>query len=97
MRFRAPVPAHAPAVLAVLEARDRADLGEVEYTLGDLIDEWTISDLDLDQGARVVEVAGGQMVAYAASPAGLVRGRRPRSRRAGDRVAPARVDGAARP
>ena len=66
MRFRAPVPADAPAVLAVLEARDRADLGEVEYTLGDLIDEWTISDLDLEQGARVVEVAGGQIVAYAA-------------------------------
>ena len=43
-----------------------ADLGEVEYTLGDLIDEWTISDLDLEQGARVVEVAGGQIVAYAA-------------------------------
>ncbi len=65
MRFRAPVPADAPAVLAVLEAREGADLGEVEYTLGDLVDEWTISDLDLERNAQVVEVAG-RIVAYAA-------------------------------
>lgn len=66
MRFRAPVPADAPAVLAVLEARDRADLGEPEYTLADLVDEWRGSDLDLERNAQVVEVEGGRIAAYAA-------------------------------
>jgi mycothiol synthase len=66
MRFRAPVPADAPAVLAVLEARDLADLGEVQYTLEDLLDEWHSSDLDLEQGARVVELEDGRIAAYAA-------------------------------
>ena len=66
MRFRAPVLADAPAVLAVLEARDLADLGEAEYRLEDLIDEWQGSDLDLESGARVVEVDGGRIAAYAA-------------------------------
>ena len=63
MRFRAPVLADAPAVLAVLEARDLADLGEAEYRLEDLIDEWQGSDLDLESGARVVEVDGGRTAA----------------------------------
>jgi mycothiol synthase len=66
MRFRAPVVADAPAVLAVLEARDLADLGETEYRLEDLIDEWQGSDLDLESSARVVEVDGGRIAAYAA-------------------------------
>jgi mycothiol synthase len=66
MRYRAPVPADAPAVLAVFEARDLADLGEVEQTLEELRDEWRSSDLDLELGARVVEDAGGRIVAYAA-------------------------------
>ena len=66
MRFRAPVAADAPAVLAVLEARDRADLDEVEYTLGDLVDEWNVSDLDLARHAQVVEVDDGSIVAYGA-------------------------------
>jgi mycothiol synthase len=66
MRFRAPVLADAPAVLAVFEARDRADLGEVEHRLEELRDEWRNSDLDLAHDAQVVEVAGGPIVAYAA-------------------------------
>jgi mycothiol synthase len=66
MRYRAPVPADAPAVLAVFEARDLADLGEVEQTLEELRDEWRSSDLDLELGARVVEDADGRIVAYAA-------------------------------
>lgn len=66
MRFRAPVPADAPAVLAVLEARDQVDLGETEYTLEDLVDEWQGSDLDLETNARVVEAESGRIVAYAA-------------------------------
>lgn len=66
MRYRAPVPADAPAVLAVFEARDLADLGEVEQTLGELSDEWRGSDLDLERDARVVEDPDGRIVAYAA-------------------------------
>jgi ribosomal protein S18 acetylase RimI-like enzyme len=63
MRYRAPLPADAPAVLAVFEARDIADLGEVEQTLEELIDEWQGSDLDLSRNARVVEDPDGRIVA----------------------------------
>jgi mycothiol synthase len=66
MTYRAPVPADVEAVLAVFEARDRADLGEAEHTLGELLDEWQSSDLDLERGAQVVEDGDGRIVAYAA-------------------------------
>jgi mycothiol synthase len=66
MRYRAPVPADAPAALAVSEARDIADLGEVDHTLEELRDEWRSSDLDLEHDARVVEDPEGRIVAYAA-------------------------------
>jgi mycothiol synthase len=66
MRYRAPVSADAPAVLAVFEARDVADLGAAEQTLEELRDEWRSSDLDLERNARVVEDADGRIVAYAA-------------------------------
>ena len=65
MRFRAPVPADAPAVLAVIAARDRADLGETDITLNELDDEWAGSDVDLERDARVVEVENGRIAAYA--------------------------------
>jgi mycothiol synthase len=65
MRLRAPVPDDAPAVLAVLAARDLADLGEVDYTLEDLRDEWRGSDLELEHDARVIEADDGRIVAYA--------------------------------
>jgi mycothiol synthase len=66
MRYRAPVPADAPAVLAVFEARDLADLGVAEHTLEELRDEWHSSDLELESNARVAEAADGRIVAYAA-------------------------------
>lgn len=66
MRFRAPDMADAPAVLAVLEARDRADLGEVEHTLEDLVDEWRLSDFDLERDAKVVGAPDGRIAAYGA-------------------------------
>jgi mycothiol synthase len=65
MRYRAPVPADAPAVLAVAEARDIADLGEVDHTLGELRDEWKSLDLDLKLDTRVAEDPDGRIVAYA--------------------------------
>ncbi len=65
MRFRAPVPEDAPAVLAVLTARELADLGVRVYTLEDLRDAWRTSEVDLERDARVVESGGGRIVAYA--------------------------------
>ena len=63
MRLRAPVADDAPAVLAVLLARDIADLGVPDYALDDLLDEWRGSDIALAADAQVVEV-GGRIVAY---------------------------------
>jgi mycothiol synthase len=65
MRFRAPVPDDAPAVLAVLTARELADLGVGVYTLEDLRDEWRASEVDLERDARVVASGDGRIVAYA--------------------------------
>lgn len=66
MRFRAPVPADAPAVLAVLLARDIADLGAPDYTLEDLRDDWGAGDFDLTADALIAEAGGGQIVGCAA-------------------------------
>lgn len=65
MRLRAPVPGDAPAVLAVLQARDAVDRGGLDYTLGDLLDEWHGAEFDLASDAVVAE-AGGQIVGYGA-------------------------------
>jgi mycothiol synthase len=54
-----------PAVLAVLAARELADLGVRLYTLEDLRDEWRASDFDLERDARVVETGENEIVAYA--------------------------------
>jgi mycothiol synthase len=64
MRIRPPTRDDVSAVLAVLVARDLADLGRSEYSLGDLQDEWRAPDFDLSADARVVE-ADRRIVAYA--------------------------------
>jgi mycothiol synthase len=64
MRLRAPTPQDAPAVVAVLAARDTVDLGAPDYTLDDLLDEWRSSELDISWDARVIEI-GERLVAYA--------------------------------
>jgi mycothiol synthase len=63
MRLRAPVPDDAPAVLAVLVARDVADLGVADYTLDDLADEWGATEVVLAADAQVIET-DGRIVAY---------------------------------
>ncbi|HWF73318.1 MAG TPA: GNAT family N-acetyltransferase [Solirubrobacteraceae bacterium] len=63
MELRAPVPDEAPAVLEVLVARDIADLGAPDCTLGDVLDEWGLADFELAADARVAEV-DGRIVAY---------------------------------
>ncbi len=64
MRLRAPVFDDAPAVLAVLVARDLADLGVPDITLEDLLDEWGGSDLDLAADVRVVDAGDGHIIGY---------------------------------
>ena len=65
LRLRAPVPDDAPAVSAVLIAREMTDLGVRHHKAEDLLDEWRASDLDLAADARVVESADGGIVGYA--------------------------------
>lgn len=64
MRLRAPTHEDAPAVAAVLAARDTADLGAPDYTLDDLLDEWRASELDVSLDTRVIEI-GERLAAYA--------------------------------
>lgn len=63
MRLRAPALDDAEVVLEVLSARDIADIGEPDYTLQDLLEEWQLAEVDLAEDARVVEVAG-QIAGY---------------------------------
>jgi mycothiol synthase len=60
MRLRPATPDDAPAVLAVLAAREEADLGTVESTLAALREEWAAPGFD----AVVADVCG--IVGYAA-------------------------------
>jgi mycothiol synthase len=57
--------ADAPAVLAVIAARDVADLGAADFTLEDLRDEWRASQFDLAGDALVADNGTGEIVAYA--------------------------------
>ncbi len=64
MRLRPPAPGDAPAIVAVLVARDVADRDEVDTSLGEVLDEWHASDFDLATDARVVEL-DDRIAAYA--------------------------------
>jgi mycothiol synthase len=66
MRFRAPLVEDGPAVVGVLRARQRSDLGASVYRLADLEDEWRSRDFDLSRDALVVEGDDRQVVGYAA-------------------------------
>jgi mycothiol synthase len=66
MRYRAPVLDDAPAVLAVLAARQTADLGAAIYRLEDLLEEWQETELELDRDAYLAQEEGGRIVAYVA-------------------------------
>ena len=65
-RLRAPLPTDAESVLALLVAREVADIGAPEITLAGLRDEWGAGDFDLSIDARLVETADGRIVGYAA-------------------------------
>lgn len=63
--IRPPQPDDAEAVAKLVIAGDVADLGEPDYTLEDLHDEWAARDFDLATDAVVVEESG-RIVGYAA-------------------------------
>jgi mycothiol synthase len=52
-RLRSPTPADAEAVLAVILARDVADLGMPDFTIEDLRADWASPGLSLEHDARV--------------------------------------------
>ncbi len=66
MEFRAPELEDAPAVLAVLVARDIADLGAPDFTLEDLLDAWGATEFELGADALVAVGDDEQIVGYAA-------------------------------
>jgi mycothiol synthase len=63
--MRPPVAQDAPAVAAVLAARDTVDLGAPDFTLEDLLDEWRLSEVDLSRDAIVAEGADRRIAGYA--------------------------------
>jgi mycothiol synthase len=63
--MRPPAPADAEAIAKLVIAVDIADLGEPDYTLEDLRDEWSAAGFDLETDAAVVEERG-TIVGYAA-------------------------------
>src|SRR3954465_8303909 len=63
--MRAPTPADAEAVAALVIRGDIAELGEADYTLEDLLQEWGESGFDLNRDAIVIEHAGA-IAGYAA-------------------------------
>lgn len=64
-RLRSPALADAGAVLGVLQARDVADLGEPDFTLEDVLDQWRASEFDLAADAAVAVDADGRVLGYA--------------------------------
>src|SRR5262249_20277885 len=62
--LRHPTPDDADAVLAVIVARDVADLGRPDYTLEDLHADWTLPGVDPAADAWVVQ-EGERLVGYA--------------------------------
>ncbi len=63
--IRPPQPDDAEAIAKLVIAGDIAEIGEPDYTLDDLRDEWAARDFDLATDAVVVEESG-RIVGYAA-------------------------------
>jgi mycothiol synthase len=64
--MRAATEADAEACASLVIKADIADLGEADYTLAALRDEWAASDFDLAEDAVIVEDDEGRLVGYAA-------------------------------
>ena len=63
--LRPPAPQDAEAVLAVMVARDIADVGAPDVELADVHVDWASPDVDLGRDAWVAEGDGGTLAAYA--------------------------------
>ena len=63
-RFRAPVPADAPAVTAVINERERADRGSTELAVEMVQAHWSEREIELAADA-LLAVAGDRVVGYA--------------------------------
>ncbi|MDP9294799.1 MAG: GNAT family N-acetyltransferase, partial [Actinomycetota bacterium] len=63
--LRPPAPQDAEAVLAVMVARDIADVGVPDVELADVHVDWASPDVDLGRDAWVAEGDGGTLTAYA--------------------------------
>jgi len=64
--MRAATEADAEACASLVIKGDIADLGEADYTLADLRDEWAAGDFDLAGDTVLVEDDQGRLVGYAA-------------------------------
>jgi mycothiol synthase len=64
MRLRPPTPADAAAVTALVIAIDEAEVGEADYSLADLQEEWFAPGFDLARDAVLAET--DRLVGYAA-------------------------------
>jgi mycothiol synthase len=62
--FRAPIPADAPAVTAVINERERADRGSTEVTVEMVRAHWSEPEIELAADG-LLAVAGGWVVGYA--------------------------------
>ena len=65
MRLRAARRDEAEAVLAVIVARDVADVGRPDYTLQDVLDDWSMPGLDLEREVCVGEDDDGALIGWA--------------------------------
>ena len=65
MILRPPRRDEAEAVLAVIVARDVADIGRADYTLQDVRDDWQLPDVELDRDVFVVEDDDGSLIGWA--------------------------------
>jgi ribosomal protein S18 acetylase RimI-like enzyme len=66
VRLRAPTEADAEACADLVIKGDIADLGEADYTLADLRNEWAAGDFDLGQDAVIAQDGEGRIAGYAA-------------------------------
>jgi ribosomal protein S18 acetylase RimI-like enzyme len=64
-RLRAATDADAEAAAALVIAADIAEVGEVDYSLADLKDEWGAHGFDLTRDAAIVEDEHGIAIGYA--------------------------------
>jgi ribosomal protein S18 acetylase RimI-like enzyme len=65
MRVRAAMPGDAKAAADIVMAVDLAEIGEVDYSLADLHDEWNEHGFDLARDAVIVEDDAGSPIGYA--------------------------------